>query len=931
MFYPSLPTRIGQYVLCLLFFTALSACTFQKAVSKYEKSKTVSSDKKATYTKAAIKKFEKAAKKGKWGPGPAFYLGKIKAEADQSPRTRIMVADTFCQLMDQFSQLPLKLKKKLAKYKAGKSDVVKAREQLEKNIFETMSRAGSMSDLLYLKSHSDCWPDNMVNSLYSIVPNKTINPESKVFERPEDDKWISLPLELPDESTIKNDPSYSCFSFKNGNPWGISYQDAAIIDQHFDTYILQDNFAAFWDIKENIWDIFRLHRPYCEMDHFKATFPNDVVAKDCWYEDSKDILCESNLRSLLKFHKQTPHTVLDPEICNQILCVANVKEQIPDLSMEEAEHLEDVRQIMNLYSSLIECGPYLRADALIQKVVYFAKKYKHHKMIFELAVHTLDFFATTAQFELAEKALTTFQPLYPDSMVCPQSFFFQISKQEFFDDFGEKLEAAKKNRQIPHKVAAWNTDVNDEYSLVSWGDTDEVFFVRKDGTGFAQVMTSFHENGKWTEPEVVPELSLSNDIILLGISENGRRMLVKSNKQLHLIYRPDIDKKWIPSSPIPLSPRVADFAWLSPNDSLLLVEYYSSPLRANQPPKKDIYMAKLNEEGEYAGLRPIGGGVNSPFTNEGNPVMALGGRMLLFTSDPMARLERKDMYRLNLKNPYDWENAEEVANLGFPINTAFQDEGITFLSEYTGMAYFHRYDRCNKNKDIWEVQLAPSNFPQNAIRLAGIVLDQHGQPINQGFMEYTPNYQLNVHAQVISSKGTYSYTVEDSTEVVRLFPEVPGYYSEFDKNYHLEDIPSGEIIRDTFRVTSFDFIRKNFKLINSTFKKGSAEFDKPEKAFPELTRLFKIAIRMGADIELHGHTDDTGNRNTNQQLSLDRAQAVKDFLINKCGFPGQRINVFSYGATQPVASNDTEEGRQKNRRIEIKFKMPKLVSGYTKK
>lgn len=70
-------------------------------------------------------------------------------------------------------------------------------------------------------------------------------------------------------------------------------------------------------------------------------------------------------------------------------------------------------------------------------------------------------------------------------------------------------------------------------------------------------------------------------------------------------------------------------------------------------------------------------------------------------------------------------------------------------------------------------------------------------------------------------------------------------------------------------------------------------------------------------IEIQGHTDNQGNPQKNLQLSQERAMAVKNYLIKK-GIDGNRINAVGYGDTQPIAANDTEANRQKNRRIEYK-------------
>src|SRR5690606_30887920 len=64
------------------------------------------------------------------------------------------------------------------------------------------------------------------------------------------------------------------------------------------------------------------------------------------------------------------------------------------------------------------------------------------------------------------------------------------------------------------------------------------------------------------------------------------------------------------------------------------------------------------------------------------------------------------------------------------------------------------------------------------------------------------------------------------------------------------------------------------------------------------------------------HTDNVGDQAYNQSLSVNRADAVVDYLVSN-GVPSQRLQVLGYGETDPIADNDTEEGRQLNRRVEI--------------
>ena len=68
---------------------------------------------------------------------------------------------------------------------------------------------------------------------------------------------------------------------------------------------------------------------------------------------------------------------------------------------------------------------------------------------------------------------------------------------------------------------------------------------------------------------------------------------------------------------------------------------------------------------------------------------------------------------------------------------------------------------------------------------------------------------------------------------------------------------------------------------------------------------------------VEGHTDSRGDDRYNKKLSMDRANAVKEYLIANMGLSKGQITAIGYGETKPIASNETERGRTKNRRIDI--------------
>jgi outer membrane protein OmpA-like peptidoglycan-associated protein len=95
------------------------------------------------------------------------------------------------------------------------------------------------------------------------------------------------------------------------------------------------------------------------------------------------------------------------------------------------------------------------------------------------------------------------------------------------------------------------------------------------------------------------------------------------------------------------------------------------------------------------------------------------------------------------------------------------------------------------------------------------------------------------------------------------------------------------------------------------------KFDLKEKSITELEKIVQfLSENPQIRVEISGHTDNTGNSQYNQQLSEKRAKSVYSYLIEK-GIQPQRLSSKGFGSTKPITANDTEDGRQQNRRIEF--------------
>jgi OOP family OmpA-OmpF porin len=97
--------------------------------------------------------------------------------------------------------------------------------------------------------------------------------------------------------------------------------------------------------------------------------------------------------------------------------------------------------------------------------------------------------------------------------------------------------------------------------------------------------------------------------------------------------------------------------------------------------------------------------------------------------------------------------------------------------------------------------------------------------------------------------------------------------------------------------------------------------DKYRDEIKKVADFMKTYPKTTAVIE--GHTDNTNTAAYNQKLSEERANSVRQYLINNFGIKASRLTAVGYGLTKPIASNSTEEGKQKNRRVQAVIKAMK--------
>jgi outer membrane protein OmpA-like peptidoglycan-associated protein len=109
------------------------------------------------------------------------------------------------------------------------------------------------------------------------------------------------------------------------------------------------------------------------------------------------------------------------------------------------------------------------------------------------------------------------------------------------------------------------------------------------------------------------------------------------------------------------------------------------------------------------------------------------------------------------------------------------------------------------------------------------------------------------------------------------------------------------------------------RMVGLSFDSGKSELR--QGSFNLLTKVEKaIDVFPRSELVIEGHTDSYGGDESNQQLSQQRAESVQQYMINAMRIPSYRLIATGYGETNPVANNETESGRARNRRIDIVIK-----------
>ncbi len=445
--------------------------------------------------------------------------------------------------------------------------------------------------------------------------------------------------------------------------------------------------------------------------------------------------------------------------------------------------------------------------------------------------------------------------------------------------------------------------------------------IAKNREGFETVYVSYYneKKKKWSEAKKLSDLinQPGRHNSAIGLSNDGQTMLLyrDDNTGNGDIYESTLNgNDW--SEPVMMPDPInsddhESSASISPDGHTI---YFISD-RTGGMGGRDIWICKKDQQGNWGAAENAGSVVNSPKDEEG-VFMHPDGKTLYFSSKGFTGFGGYDIYKTQLDSGV-WSTP---VNLGMPVNTNGDDAYVVLAANGRIGYYSSAKPGGIGEKDIYEIHFPPSEKkkeegPQLSL-LSGTITDEETKDSLEATLEISDNEKNVVLIRITSNKITGHYLVSlPSGKNYGIAVKAGGYL------FHSENvnIPQAKGYQEIIKDVQLKKLKIGKSIVlNNIFY----DFDKAtlrDESKGELERLVQLMVdNKTIRIELSSHTDNRGTEEYNIRLSQERAQSVVDYLISK-GISNERLVAKGYGKSIPVATNDTDEGRQLNRRTEFKI------------
>jgi outer membrane protein OmpA-like peptidoglycan-associated protein/tetratricopeptide (TPR) repeat protein len=548
-----------------------------------------------------------------------------------------------------------------------------------------------------------------------------------------------------------------------------------------------------------------------------------------------------------------------------------------------------------------------------------------------------------------------------DAIKSYEKFEADYRKADNFSKFVSKRKKECRTAQssISEPIRAWvdnvpelNTEYNDFAPSISTDGGEIVFTSDRPngnqtnaaGSYDKDIYSSSIYDGKWSAPKGVKGVNTPTDDISNNISYDGTKMLLhrEEDGQFDVFESRLVGADWT-------SPEKVHFQISSAKANERYASYspggwsiYFGRDNANRSNGYDIMFSSMQSKlkKNYMAAQMITS-VNSRF-NDGPIYIHIDDETMYIASEGEGSLGGYDIF-VSKKSHGTWSKPE---NLGYPINTPYDD--FFFAGTANGKyAYIASNREGGKGGyDIYKVTFwGPEKNPVTATEdylLASVVnpmkdnsieatvdvnkksftvfkgktIDALTRKAVEANIEITDNATGKVIETFTTNSATGKFIITlASGKNYGIAVKAEGYL------FHSEnfDIPTGAADNLVDKIIELKNIAVGSKIAlrNIFFDTGKSTLRSESNA--ELERLVKLMKDVPSlNIEISGHTDNTGSAKLNESLSQDRAQAVVNYLTSK-GIAAGRMTAKGYGASKPVATNNTADGRQQNRRTEFEI------------
>jgi outer membrane protein OmpA-like peptidoglycan-associated protein len=540
---------------------------------------------------------------------------------------------------------------------------------------------------------------------------------------------------------------------------------------------------------------------------------------------------------------------------------------------------------------------------------------------------------------LVERALSTLKPtdpMYGKLQVTLQ----QLKNAEKYMAQPLKIEIRNLGPQINSPYPDFAPVISADESILYFtsrrpGSTGNK--VAPDGLYYEDIYVSENRNGQWTSARNVgAPLNTTTHDACIALSADGQTLFLFNSENGGDIFQSRLrGTRWLPpknmGSPINSKYWEPSVCLSADERTLFFVSDRLGGLGG-----RDIYMCRRLPNGKWSTPINLGPPINTPYDEDG-PFFHPDGKTLFYSSNGPNSMGGFDIFRTELRPDSTWA---PPVNLGYPINTPGDD--IYFVLSASGLHGYYASERDDSygEKDVYLIDFStlqvaaqpteskdeelnvssePASAPAfrpNLTLVTGIIYDSQTQAPLEATITIIDNVRAETLAVLTSNAATGKYLISlPAGKNYGIAVTAPGYA------FHSENF----IVEESM---GYREVRKDIGL--NRYKAGTTiilrniffDFDKatlrPESKV-ELERVYTILTenpRM--KVRIAGHTDNIGSDEYNQRLSEARAKAVYEYLISR-GISADRLSYIGYGESRPIDTNETSEGRQNNRRVELEI------------